>query len=579
MAQWCVKMAEIGYGRTKEELKDTVKKILDRDGRYVPEFKDNRPGKDWYYLFLRRHPELTERKPESLQISRAMACSEEKVLKWFNDFEAFIRENGIKSPSQIANVDETGCPFQAGSSGKIIVEKGISNAYQISSPSKEQITTLVCGFANGTVLPPYHLYPGQRLNAQWTQDAVPDSYFGVTAKGWMETEAFYAWIANRFVKQGPAIRPIVLLLDGHESHIDMYISKFCAENQILLYCLPPHCSHIMQPLDVGFFHPLKSQWRKACKEFTEKNPGVTVNKMNFSRVFRDAWQKTVTFEGMVSSFAKAGIWPVYSSRSNKKAFAPATAYMRGPQEGKENIPLPAKVKEADEPTPPIQKRDHRPHLTALQSLEKALSEDQLVKFRRRLHEGYDLEMDDPLYKVWKSLITTELSSNPGTSKDIEVPNARRQLAFRVESSREITPHDKETKRAKETATALAPAFSELLVYPGIVKKKERKRAVKHCLPRHLTSHEAIHLMQEENKRKKKEEDEKQRRKEERERKREEKENAKKIEKEKKEESQRKHQDGFGNARSVESQMTMKKSQMTGLDATTVHTGFTLNVLV
>ena len=384
------------------------------------------------------------------------------MLKWLNDFEAFIRENGIKSPSQIANVDETGCPFQAGSSGKIIVEKGISNAYQISSPSKEQITTLVCGFANGTALPPYHLYPGQRLNAQWTQDAVPDSCFGVTAKGWMETEAFYVWIANRFVKQVPAIRPIVLLLDGHESHIDMYISKFCAENQILLYCLPPHCSHTMQPLDVGFFHSLKSQWRKACKEFTERNPGVTVNKMNFSRVFRDAWQKTVTFEGMVSSFAKAGIWPVDSLRISKKAFAPATAYMGGPQEGKENVPPPAKVNEADEPTPPIQKQDQRPHLTALQSLEKALSEDQLVKFRRQLHEGYDLEMDDPLYKVWKGLITTELSSNPGTSKGIEVPNARWQLAFRVESSREITPHDKETKRAKETATALAPAFSEIL---------------------------------------------------------------------------------------------------------------------
>ena len=87
-----------------------------------------------------------------------------------------------------------------------------------------------------------------------------------------------------------------------------------------------------------------------------------------------------------------------------------------------------------------------------------------MKFRRRLHEGYDLDMDDPLYKVWKSLITAELSSNPGTSsKDIEVPNARQQLAFRVESSREITPHDKEIKRAKETETALAPAFSELLV--------------------------------------------------------------------------------------------------------------------
>ena len=66
--------------------------------------------KDWYYLFLTRHAEFMERKPKSPQVSDAMACCEEKVLKQFNNFEAFIRDHGIKSPAQPANVGETGCP-------------------------------------------------------------------------------------------------------------------------------------------------------------------------------------------------------------------------------------------------------------------------------------------------------------------------------------------------------------------------------------------------------------------------------------------------------------------------------------
>ncbi len=40
-------------------------------------------------------------------------------------------------------------------------------------------------------------------------------------------------------------RPVCLILDGDGSHIDRSTSKFCSENNILLYCLPPthHISH------------------------------------------------------------------------------------------------------------------------------------------------------------------------------------------------------------------------------------------------------------------------------------------------------------------------------------------------
>ena len=77
-------------------------------------------------------------------------------------------------------------------------------------------------------------------------DCVPGAYFGRSPNGWISTELFFGWIANhfaRYVKERP-----VLLVHGHSCHIDIEISKFCNENGILLYCLPPHSSHITQPL-------------------------------------------------------------------------------------------------------------------------------------------------------------------------------------------------------------------------------------------------------------------------------------------------------------------------------------------
>ena len=49
----------------------------------------------------------------------------------------------------------------------------------------------------------------------------------------------------------------LLICDGHDSHISAEFIRHCIANHIVLLLLPPHCSHLMQPLDVGVFFPLK----------------------------------------------------------------------------------------------------------------------------------------------------------------------------------------------------------------------------------------------------------------------------------------------------------------------------------
>jgi hypothetical protein len=50
----------------------------------------------------------------------------------------------------------------------------------------------------------------------------------------------------------------MILFDGHSSHITTEVIKFYIAKKILLICLPPHTTHMLQPLDVGVFSPLNS---------------------------------------------------------------------------------------------------------------------------------------------------------------------------------------------------------------------------------------------------------------------------------------------------------------------------------
>ena len=60
---------------------------------------------------------------------------------------------------------------------------------------------------------------------------------------------------RRVIKQRENID--LLICDGHDSHITGEWIAHCMDNNIILMILPPHSSHLTQPLDVGIFDSLK----------------------------------------------------------------------------------------------------------------------------------------------------------------------------------------------------------------------------------------------------------------------------------------------------------------------------------
>ena len=70
-----------------------------------------------------------------------------------------------------------------------------------------------------------------------------------TVGGWRQ-QIFLQWFKKMFV---PAVKnlmtkaPVVLIFDGHHSHISTELIELAQRNRIHLLCLPPHSTHAPTP--------------------------------------------------------------------------------------------------------------------------------------------------------------------------------------------------------------------------------------------------------------------------------------------------------------------------------------------
>jgi hypothetical protein len=62
----------------------------------------------------------------------------------------------------------------------------------------------------------------------------------------------------------------LLILDGHESHLNQDFKDYCMENKILTLCILPHSSHILQPLDVVCFSPCKRKYSQRVRDLARR---------------------------------------------------------------------------------------------------------------------------------------------------------------------------------------------------------------------------------------------------------------------------------------------------------------------
>ncbi|GFR66503.1 tigger transposable element-derived protein [Elysia marginata] len=139
---------------------------------------------------------------------------------------------------------------------KIVAMKGNHQIGAVSSAERGTNTTVVFPFnAAGHYVAPMFIFRMKRIADALKTGGPPGSHFECQEKGWMDSDLFVSWIQHfiRHVKPGET-NPIFLILDGHVSHAsNLKAIQSATANNIVALSLPPHCTHKLQSLDVGFF--------------------------------------------------------------------------------------------------------------------------------------------------------------------------------------------------------------------------------------------------------------------------------------------------------------------------------------
>jgi len=102
----------------------------------------------------------------------------------------------------------------------------------------------------------------------------------VSDTGYSNTDVFSSYVQNHFVNfvqcRDPS-QPILLLYDGHRSHISLTLIQWAQRNNIILFVLPPHTSHLLQPMDVGCFGPFEKLYQQEVHKFMRQSVGTFWN--------------------------------------------------------------------------------------------------------------------------------------------------------------------------------------------------------------------------------------------------------------------------------------------------------------
>ena len=103
--------------------------------------------------------------------------------------------------------------------------------------------------------------------------------------------------------------PRLLLLDNHGSHISTQFMKICWENNVYVFYLIPHSSHVLQPLDLCPFSIVKSRYRDELSNLASLADSIAVKKNLFIDVYNKARNEGMSEYNIRAGWKATGIYP------------------------------------------------------------------------------------------------------------------------------------------------------------------------------------------------------------------------------------------------------------------------------
>ncbi|XP_030746042.1 uncharacterized protein LOC115874883 [Sitophilus oryzae] len=280
-------------------------------------------GTDWLKSFMSRH-RISLRTPESTSLGRLFGFNKVEVTRFFE----LLRETRLKynfTADRIYNADESGLSTVPNKKPKILSPTGSRRVSKVASGERGKNTTVVCAMnAQGSYVPPFFIFGRVRMRPDLLNGCPPNSAGIAQPSGWMNTEAFVLYLKHfvKFVRPNTET-PVLLIVDNHSSHTSLEAINYCRDNGVVMLGLPPHSTHRLQPLDVGFFGPLKTFYSQTCDNYLVNHPGKQITDKEVGRLFGQAYLRAATVGTAIKSFSACGIEPFNAEIFGDSDFAPS----------------------------------------------------------------------------------------------------------------------------------------------------------------------------------------------------------------------------------------------------------------
>ncbi len=312
---------------TELEEEIIVQEILDRNSRgFPPRYCDvedmanrlraardaPRVGQRWASNFVKRQEQLRTRFTRPYDYQRAL-CEDPKVIEdWFRLVRNTITKYGI-TESDIWNFDETG--FLMGQITAILVvtsSEGRGKVKALQPGNREWATLIAAINSSGYAIPPFIIVAGRNHLEDWYRNSPfpSDWVIAVSENGWTTNTLSVEWIKHfdKHTRHRTIGSKRLLILDGHESHHSDEFEHYCEENDIVTLCMPAHSSHLLQPLDVGCFRPLKQAYGKQVENLMRAHINH-ITKSDFFAGLHAAFLASINEDNIHGGFRGTGLVP------------------------------------------------------------------------------------------------------------------------------------------------------------------------------------------------------------------------------------------------------------------------------
>jgi len=292
-------------------------------------------GDGWCRGFLARHPEVSLHTPNALSADRCKQTTEEALEPHLTCLKAVLERSGLLDrPGRIWNADETGIQLgQTGGRTKVIASRGARRVYVRSSPDTRHVSLLFAVNAAGQCSPATFILPTAKTPAGFWQaiDLLDEDDWAAVCekKGFITEASFYGWLKlfvqhlDENIRQNNVNEEHLLIIDQCSSHSSLRILEYAEQHSVMLYALPPHTTHLTQPVDVGLFGPFKTHYRTAENMLMvnrdnwpigleSRKPVLrTVSMDDIPTIVHWALQQAFTIQNVESAFRATGIYPYH----------------------------------------------------------------------------------------------------------------------------------------------------------------------------------------------------------------------------------------------------------------------------